>query len=104
MGLDVIGMGTASASCEQSAHTSELGTVVPERRSVHVGQHLVGVRVGLGLGSGLELGLGFGLGLGLGLGLGFVHGGGQHHSGSAARLRIFSSLSPVQPGRLWKER
>ena len=74
----------------------------------------------MGLGLGLEvrphlrarnvppqqprLGLGFGLGLGLGLGLGFVHGGGQHHSGSAARLRIFSSLSPVQPGRLWKER
>lgn len=58
-------MGTASASFEQSALTSEFGTVVPERRSVHVG---------------------------------------QHHSGSAARLRIFSSLSPVQPGRLWKER
>ena len=102
MGLDVIGMGTASASCEQSAHTSELGTVVPERRSVHVGQHLVGVRVGLGLGSGLELGLGFGLGLGLGLGLGFVHGGGSTTRGRRhgyVSSRRSAPCSPAGCGR-----
>ena len=35
-----MGTGTASASFAQSALTSELGTVVPVRHSVHVGQLL----------------------------------------------------------------